>query len=78
MEIAVTNPRHVLATLALNAMLQFHDLKRENGAVQWVEDTDGRLIIFTRGEYKQALMKNVHDLGKPVEFFELLSTADDD
>jgi hypothetical protein len=32
------------------------------GAVQWLTGEDGELIIFTRGEYKDRLMKNIGDL----------------
>jgi hypothetical protein len=42
----------------------------QHGAVQWLEDTKGRLLIFTRGEYREQLMSQVHNLpsGK-VHFF---------
>ena len=36
------------------------------GAVQWLTDTDGALIIFTRGEYKDRLMRNVDMLPSQV------------
>lgn len=32
------------------------------GAVVWVEDTDGRLVLLTRGEYRDELMRGVHRL----------------
>ena len=31
----------------------------EPGAVRWLTDEDGRLLIFTRGEYTEQLMKNI-------------------
>lgn len=34
----------------------------ERGAVRWLEDTDGRLLIFTRGEYKHQLLENIETL----------------
>lgn len=39
-------------------------------AVVWVEDTDGRLVILTRGEYRERLMANVDELGTPVIAFD--------
>lgn len=35
-----------------------------SGAVIWLEDTDGKLVIFTRGEYRQQLMSNIAPLSK--------------
>lgn len=29
------------------------------GAVQWLTGTDGELVIFTRGEYRDQLMRNI-------------------
>ena len=34
----------------------------QHGAVQWLTGGNGELIIFTRGEYRQQLMKNIGDL----------------
>lgn len=33
------------------------------GAVQWVTDDTGALLIFTRGEYRPQLMENIMRLG---------------
>jgi hypothetical protein len=32
------------------------------GAVQWLTGTNGELLIFTRGEYREHLMTNIHIL----------------
>lgn len=32
------------------------------GAVIWVEDTLGRLVVLTRGEYRETIMANIHKL----------------
>lgn len=32
------------------------------GAVVWVKDTDGRMVILTRGEYQHTLMRNIDAL----------------
>lgn len=34
----------------------------QHGAVQWLDDTSGRTVIFTRGEYRTTLMSNVDQL----------------
>lgn len=34
--------------------------KRHYGAVQWIENNEtGELLIYTRGEYRETLMKNI-------------------
>lgn len=32
------------------------------GAIQWIDDITGRTVIFTRGEYRTALLNNVDQL----------------
>ena len=42
---------------------------RASGAVLWLEGSNGELLIFTRGEYRQTLMSNIHSLpGNKVHF----------
>ena len=37
--------------------------KRHYGAVQWIENSEtGELLIYTRGEYRETLMKNIHSI----------------
>ena len=52
------------------------------GAVQWLQGTDGELVVFTRGEYKDRLMHNIESLpsmaGKVHFFGEQMPTYDDD
>ncbi len=63
-----TEPKDELreATVALlEAASSYHAAYMRAGlgaAVVWVEDTDGRLVILTRGEYRSHLMSNVHSL----------------
>ena len=41
-------------------------------AVVWLTDTDGRMVLLTRGEYRDALMRNVDSLRReqgPVRSF---------
>lgn len=35
-----------------------------SGAVQWLDASDGFTVICTRGEYRHALMENIHRLRK--------------
>jgi hypothetical protein len=46
------------------AMDYWSAYKRVTGgaAVVWVKDSDGRLVILTRGEYREALLQNVDRL----------------
>lgn len=34
------------------------------GSVTWIEQSDKGLAIFTRGEYRDALLRNIPELGK--------------
>lgn len=50
----------------LDAAHEFWDACREEGqygAVQWLEATDGAIVIFTRGEYRHTLLNNITMLG---------------
>lgn len=38
------------------------------GAVVWLEGDDGRLVIFTRGEYRHTLLANIDGMGAPIYF----------
>ena len=35
----------------------------QEGAVQWVTDANGALLVFTRGEYRERIMANILKLG---------------
>lgn len=35
--------------------------------VVWVSDTDGRLVVLTRGEYRDDLLANIHRLPREHE-----------
>jgi hypothetical protein len=46
-------------------------IEGQYGAVQWLEDCDGRLLIYTRGEYRQELMSQVCKMpSSKVHFFQ--------
>ena len=63
------DPRTAAAKKFLDAGMEYWKIcqkQGQGGAVQWIEDADGRLIIFTRGEYRHQLLSQVHDLpGQP-------------
>lgn len=47
-----------------------HD-EGQYGAVQWLEDSDGKLLIYTRAEYRENLMQNIHKIDtRKVHFFQ--------
>jgi hypothetical protein len=49
----------------LQAAMDYHDAYRQaglSGAVVWVKDADGRMVILTRGEYGSTLMRNIDTL----------------
>ena len=39
-----------------------------SGAIIWLEDFDGRLVIFTRGEYRHQLMQSIERMGPTRQF----------
>ena len=51
------------------------------GAVQWLEGSFGELLIYTRGEYRDQLMSNIHRMpSAKVHFFrgEVMPECDED
>ena len=64
------DPRHEAAQAVLNAMHEFWKLQPMRGAVQWIEDADGRVVIFTRGEYRDHIMAAIDENIQEVEMFE--------
>ena len=71
MVILRSDPRFLAAEKALQAMHDFWKLQPCRGAVQWIEDSDGHLIVFSRGEYRHALRDAIGEGLVPDEFFEL-------
>lgn len=39
-----------------------------SGAVIWLQDDDGKLVIFTRGEYRATLMQGIEKIGPARHF----------
>jgi hypothetical protein len=57
------------------AMRYWREYRRVTGgaAVVWIKDEDGRMVVLTRGEYHQTLMRNIDVLqsdGVEVRTFE--------
>jgi hypothetical protein len=45
-----------------------------SGAVIWLEDRDKGLVIFTRGEYRATILRNIHEIG-PARVFGAVDEA---
>lgn len=71
MDIPRSDPRHAAAQRVLHAMHDFWKLAPIRGAVQWIEDTDGHLVVFTRGEYRDAIRAAIGEALSPEQFFAL-------
>lgn len=65
------SPEHIAAMDVIEAMHCFWRLKEPKGAVQWIEDDQGRVVVFTRGEYRDQIMRAVGEHIAPTEFFDL-------
>lgn len=72
----------ILETTAANllAAAQSHwsAFQQENrpAAVVWTSSTSGELIVYTRGEYKEAILHNVDDVNAPVVEFDASQESD--
>jgi hypothetical protein len=47
------------AQKAIDAMHEFWKVAPQKNAVQWLEDSQGRVLIFTRGEYRDGIMQAI-------------------
>lgn len=45
------------------------------GAIVWLTDLDGALVLYTRGEYRQRLLLNVDAIG-PTRYFGVTKDSD--
>jgi hypothetical protein len=72
------DPRYAAAQKVINAMHDYFDLDPMGGAVRWIEDSDGRVIIFTRGEYRDAIrdLLNKESFVRPEEKFEAMALGE--
>lgn len=43
-------------------------VKGLGGAIAWIDNTDGHMVIFTRGEYSQQLVSNIERQGPTFKF----------
>ena len=65
----------------LDAAYTFWDSERaagQYGAVKWLDDDRGGLLIFTRGEYRDTLMKNIDVVKDAVHKFSEPQEAEDE
>jgi hypothetical protein len=71
MDDVTTGDKHFDAcNFLLNAALEFWNACRQAkqyGAVQWLTGANGELLIYTRGEYRDQLMANIHVFGDTEE-----------
>ena len=66
------NKRMAAGQKVLDAAWEFWDACHEEGqygAVKWLTGTQGELLIYMRGEYRDRLMINIHSLPGGVEHF---------
>jgi hypothetical protein len=55
----------------LDVALEYHALANKNGitgAVIWLTGSDGEMVIVTRGEYRETLMRNIEYRGPARHF----------
>lgn len=71
MMIPKVDPRYAAAQRVLDAMHDFWKLCPSGGAVQWIQDSDGRMVTFTRGEYREAIRAAIGENLQPEQCFEL-------
>jgi len=81
MSIPKTDPRFTMADLEeegrkfLEAGYRYWEAAHKagiSGAVIWLQDDEGKMIIFTRGEYRDALMQGIEEIGTPRHFGRVL------
>lgn len=52
------------------AATEYYNTYRDHGlvgAVVWVKDSDGSMVILTRGEYRETLMRNIERVTREEE-----------
>lgn len=76
------DPRTVAGQKLLDAAYEYWkacNTAGQPGAVQWLQDSSGKALIFTRGEYVDTLMQNIQLLpGHTILNFEKLGETEDD
>lgn len=78
-----TDPRHETSRTLLASALDFWSACNKAGqlgAVQWLEGSNGELLIFTRSEYRRQLLANIERLNVDEEnlFSETLPSEDEE
>lgn len=83
-ELDMDDKRKAAGQKLLDAAQEFWDACHQEGqygAVQWLTGTLCELVIYTRGEYRQQLMANIHALPNVEQihkFGEEMPSEDDD
>ena len=77
--ISSTDPLFSAACNAVDAMHKFWELKQDlhPAAVQWIETSDGELLLYTRSEYKSAIRKAIKDNLSDGIMFEQIEVQND-
>lgn len=80
-DIKINTPLYMKAQNVFNAMNEF--MEERNGIFApkgtiWIEDTSGRVLIFTKGEQRNELMKNIDQLDDTKYFERLEGEASND
>jgi len=65
-QISLDDQRHEAAQGAIDAMHNFWKTQPMIGAVQWLEDSDGNILIFTRGEHSFEIRNAVMGVTEPL------------
>lgn len=81
MDIVKDDPRTVAGQKLVDTAYEYWkacQAAKQYGAVQWLEDSDGKVVIFTRGEYRQQLLREIHKLPDNPEINFFVKEGDDD
>ena len=67
----MTNELKEIGQRLLDVALEYHEAANRagvSGAVIWLTGSDGEMVIITRGEYRDTLMRNIEYRGPAVSF----------
>lgn len=67
-----------LAQRLLDTAVEYNEMANKegiHGAVIWLTGSDGELVIVTRGEYRERLMRNIQETGPTRSFGYAKETA---
>lgn len=67
---------HKAGVALLEAAAEYWRVAHRNdihGAISWLDDSKGNTVLFTRGEYRHQLLKNIEAPGE-IRYFEHITT----